>query len=59
MVKHPDSSASVQHVNELNEFHCDEGPALVWEDGTQAWYQNGVIHKEDGPAVESSIGTNL
>jgi len=29
----------------------------VWEDGTKEWYQNGQLHRLDGPAVEWGDGT--
>ncbi len=29
----------------------------ILEDGSTEWYLNGVLHREDGPAVEYSDGT--
>lgn len=29
----------------------------VYDDGTKFWYQNGKLHREDGPAAEYSDGT--
>ena len=29
----------------------------VEKDGTKKWFLNGKLHREDGPAVESSTGT--
>jgi len=26
-------------------------------DGTVIWYNNGVVHREDGPAIERANGT--
>jgi len=31
--------------------HREDGPAVIYSDGTQAWYINGKMHREDGPAV--------
>lgn len=31
-------------------LHRDDGPAMMFDDGTQQWYQHGVLHREDGPA---------
>ena len=28
-----------------------------YSDGSKAWYLNGKLHREDGPAVEYSNGT--
>lgn len=39
-------------------LHSEEGkPAVVYADGTQWWYQNGLVHREDGPAVTFPDGT--
>lgn len=37
-------------------FHSDEGPAIIWEDGTYAYFHEGKLHREDGPAFESRSG---
>ena len=29
----------------------------VHDDGDKAWYLNGVLHREDGPAIEYTNGT--
>ena len=26
------------------------GPARIWADGSQSWYKDGQLHREDGPA---------
>lgn len=31
-------------------LHREDGPAVIWNDGTENWYQNGRLHREDGPA---------
>jgi hypothetical protein len=30
---------------------------ILKEDGTKCWYVNGILHREDGPAVEWPSGT--
>jgi hypothetical protein len=40
-----------------NEFHRDDGPAVVYTNGEQYWYKHGVIHREGGPAIIKSDGT--
>ena len=30
---------------------------LEYADGTKAWYLNGKLHREDGPAYESADGS--
>lgn len=32
-------------------LHREDGPAVVWADGTQLYYFEGKLHREDGPAV--------
>ena len=32
-------------------LHKDDGPALIYKNGKQEWYMNGVFHRNDGPAV--------
>jgi len=58
-------------ADEQNRFHSfDDEPAVVVEDyldkdisgeeinvsGYQAWYKNGLIHRENGPAVIRNSG---
>lgn len=31
--------------------HRTDGPAIEWVGGTQEWMQNGLLHREDGPAL--------
>ena len=33
--------------------HREDGPAVIYSNGTQEWYFNGKLHREDGPAVIS------
>jgi len=33
------------------EYHREDGPAVIFKDGSQFWYKNGVHHREDGPAI--------
>ena len=32
-------------------FHREDGPALIYPDGTEYWFFNGRIHREGGPAI--------
>ncbi len=36
--------------DENGKWHRDDGPAAIWPDGTQQWYQHGKHHRENGPA---------
>jgi hypothetical protein len=31
--------------------HRTDGPAAIFIDGDERWYQHGKLHREDGPAV--------
>ena len=42
--------------NSSGQLHRDDGPAIVYPDGPQAWYRNGQLHRDDGPAVVHSNG---
>jgi hypothetical protein len=40
------------HFNEHKQLHCDAVPAMVnIKGGIKYWYQNGVLHSDNGPAV--------
>lgn len=32
------------------ELHREDGPAIIWPNGSEFWFLNGVEHREDGPA---------
>ena len=32
--------------------HRENGPAVIWADGSKFWLQDGQLHRIDGPAVE-------
>jgi len=51
---------SVYYKNKaMNIYHRVDGPAMVWYDGTERWFQNGRAHRMDGPAtVWPSGGTD-
>lgn len=36
--------------------HRDDGPAVVYRDGYQEWYQRGVLHRTEGPAIVDQFG---
>jgi hypothetical protein len=51
-----DDSGIIKWYNENNEFHREDGPAVVWSNGDKFWYLNDKRHREDGPAIEFSGG---
>ena len=32
-------------------YHREDGPAVIWKDGSQFWYLNGDYHRKNGPAI--------
>jgi hypothetical protein len=34
-----------------------DGPAVIWADGRQGWWQRGELHRGDGPAVIRTDGS--
>jgi hypothetical protein len=38
-------------------LHSDNGPALVFPDGSNEWYLNGKRHRIDGPAIKYADGS--
>ena len=40
-------------------IHCEDGPAIFWDNGRQDWFQNDKLHRLDGPAKTYSNGTQF
>ena len=51
-----DSNGTVRYYNALGQLHRMYGPAVVYADATQVWYQNGQTHRVGGPAVVNADG---
>ena len=43
-------------TNRAGERHREDGPAVEHEDGSEEWYQRGVLHRVGGPAVYAVEG---
>lgn len=41
--------------NKEGKYHREDGPAVIWKDGSKTWYKDGLPHRDDGPAVEDII----
>ena len=37
-------------------LHREDGPAVIYPNGTKRWHINGKLHRTDGPAVEYATG---
>ncbi len=46
-----DEVGTIRYRNSEAELHRLHGPAVIYTDGSQRWYYNGVRHRSDGPAM--------
>lgn len=46
---HKDGTVSDSYNGNI--LHREDGPAIIHNDGYQAWYMDDERHREDGPAV--------
>ena len=54
--KEIDSKGTLRYYNEKDLLHNENGPAVVFKNGTKIWQQNDLLHRLDGPAVIWSNG---
>jgi hypothetical protein len=47
LIKH---GKTFYYIKGTKTLHREDGPAVIWQDGTKFWYYNGKRHREDGPA---------
>ena len=52
-----DSYGNRFYYNSAGKWHRENGPAIVWSNGTKIWYQNGLRHRTDGAAIERFDGS--
>ena len=50
----PDGSKSYYNLN--GKLHRENGPAIIYSDGSKAYFINGNRHRVTGPAIEYSDG---
>ena len=51
------SSGDIQVWRDRNDqLHREDGPAVIYPDGSEDWYWHGKLHREDGPAVTRPDG---
>ena len=51
-----DTYGDTYYYNSKNQHHRKNGPAVITR-YYNLWYKNGIIHREDGPAVEWHHGS--
>ena len=52
----PNGNKKSEIWNLGRKYHREDGPAVIFENGTKKWYRNGRLHREDGPAIEYAHG---
>lgn len=40
-----------RYYNAAGQLHRIDGPAIIWDNGVEFWYQNDQCHRTDGPAI--------
>lgn len=48
----------IRKTDSEGKLHCDDGPAVIADDGSFVYYSHGVIHRVDGPAVRLVFGND-
>ena len=48
--------AGVKKWRKNGRLHREDGPAVVYGDGTREWYRHGRLHRVGGPATWSPAG---
>lgn len=41
------------------QFHREDGPAIVYDNGGASWWRHDKLHRIGGPAVECEFGNHL
>lgn len=54
--KEIDKDKTVRYYDQNNHLHRNFGPAVIFPNGNQCWYNHGKLHRLDGPAVIAKNG---
>lgn len=54
--KRVDKHGTIEWRNKHNQWHREDGPAIIYPTGHLRWYQFNQLHREDGPARIDSDG---
>lgn len=46
-----DQAGTQTWITETGISHRSDGPAIIWNDGSFFWYNDGIVTCENGPAV--------
>jgi hypothetical protein len=39
------------YCDKYGRIHREDGPAMIYANGTEVWYSDGKVHRTDGPAM--------
>jgi len=42
--------------NKKREYHRLDGPAIIYKNGSEEWWENGKLHRLYGPAIDYADG---
>ena len=46
-----DEDDTIRYYNDKDEWHRTNGPAAIYNNGTEIWYHRNIRHRLDGPAM--------
>ena len=46
----------IVYRNDKGQYHNINAPALIWNDGSEWYYENGQLHNLHGPAIVDKFG---
>lgn len=52
-----DDNGNEFYLDDADDYHRDDGPAIIYFTGEREWYQHGNLDREDGPAREHADGS--
>lgn len=50
---------TINYYDSAGNLHRRQGPAVIYPDGTLAWYDHGKLHRDEGPAVIKPNGAQV
>jgi len=56
VVKTTYQNIEIYRIVSSGNIHREDGPAMIFPNGTKKWYQHNKFHRENGPAIEWSDG---
>ena len=54
-----DELGTIRYLNSEGQLHRVHGPAVIYKDGAEYWFQDGLRHSTYGPAVIYADGISF